>query len=152
MKAIIFSDSHGSFNPMMKAIENEGKVDLIIHAGDVVGDAEDLQAAYPSIVVAYVKGNNDWWDNSVPEDRFFECDGVKIFLTHGHNYGVKYSLAKLVQKGIKMGANICIFGHTHSAFNEQINGISLFNPGSASRHYGILETDKENFTLKICDI
>ncbi len=152
MKAIIFSDSHGSFNPMMKAIENEGKVDLIIHAGDVVRDAEDLQATYPRIAVAYVKGNNDWWDNSVPVDRVFEFDGVKILLTHGHNYGVKYSLAKLVQKGIELEADICIFGHTHSACNERINGTTLFNPGSASRHYGVLETDKGNFTLKVCDI
>lgn len=152
MKAIIFSDSHGSFNPMMKAIEKEGKVDLIIHAGDVIRDAEDLQAAYPRIAVAYVKGNNDWWDNSVPEDRFFEFDGVKIFLTHGHNYGVKYSLAKLLQKGRETGADICIFGHTHSACNETTSGITLFNPGSTTRHYGILETDKEKFTLKICNI
>ena len=60
MKAIIFSDSHGSFNTMMKAIEAEGKIDLIIHAGDVVRDAEDLQIMCPRQAVAYVKGNNDW--------------------------------------------------------------------------------------------
>lgn len=151
MKAIIFSDSHGSFNSMMEAIEKEGKIDLIIHAGDVVRDAEDLQIMYPRRAVAYVKGNNDWWDNSAPEDRFFEFDGVKIYLTHGHIYGVKYSLAKLMQKGREMGADICIFGHTHSACNEQIEGITLFNPGSAPKHYGILETDKGKFTLRICD-
>ncbi len=152
MKAIIFSDSHRSFNPMVKAIEKEGKVDLIIHAGDVVGDAEDLHIMHPRQAVAYVKGNNDWWDNSAPEDRFFEFDGVKIFLTHGHNYGVKYSLSKLIQKGKKMGADICIFGHTHISHNEMHEGITLFNPGSATKNYGVLDTDKGSFILKICDI
>lgn len=152
MKAIIFSDSHGSFNPMMKAIESEGKVDLIIHAGDVVGDAEDLQAMYPRQAVAYVKGNNDWWNNSAPDDRFFTFDGVNIFLTHGHNYGVKYSLAKLMARGSETGADICIFGHTHIPHNEAVGGVTLFNPGSAPRHYGVLETDKGSFALKICDI
>ena len=152
MKAIIFSDSHGSFNPMMEAIVKEGKIDLIIHAGDVVGDAEDLQAAYPRLAVACVKGNNDWWDRTAPDDRIFEFDGVKIFLTHGHNYGVKYSLAKLMQKGRETGADICIFGHTHTALSEVLDGITFFNPGSASRHYGVLETDDGKFTLKICDI
>jgi putative phosphoesterase len=152
MKAIIFSDSHGSFNPMVEAIEKEGKIDLIIHAGDVVRDAEDLQMVYPRCAVAYVKGNNDWWDRSAPEDRFFEFDGVKIFLTHGHNYGVKYSLIRLAQKGSEMGADICIFGHTHSVCNEVMGEITLFNSGSASKHYGILETHKGDFVLKIRDI
>ena len=46
MKILIFSDSHGSFGAMMSAIEKEGKVDMIIHAGDVCADIEDLQFAY----------------------------------------------------------------------------------------------------------
>jgi len=152
MKAIIFSDSHRSFNPMMKAIEAEGKVDLIIHAGDVLSDVEDLKIVYSQYNIVYVKGNNDIWDRSAVEDRFFEFGGVKIFLTHGHNYGVKYSTAKLMKKGIELGADICIFGHTHRVCHETAGGVTLFNPGSATRHYGILEAENGKFTLKICDI
>jgi len=152
MKAIIFSDSHRSFNPMMKAVEAEGNVDLIIHAGDVLADVEDLQIVYPNHNIVYVKGNNDIWDRTAPEDRFFEFGGVKIFLTHGHNYGVKYSPAKVMQKGKELGAALCIFGHTHKVFNEKIGNVTLFNPGSASRHYGVLEAEKGEFTLKVCDL
>lgn len=152
MKALIFSDSHRSFNPMMQAIEREGKVDLIIHAGDVLTDVEDLKIVYPRHNIVYVRGNNDFWDHSAADERFFEIEGVKIFLTHGHNYGVKYSTAKLAKVGIEKGANICIFGHTHAVYNEKIGGLTLFNPGSASRHYGVLEISEGNFTVKICDI
>lgn len=152
MKAIIFSDSHRSFNPMVRAMEKEGRVDLIIHAGDVLSDVEDLKIMYPRHNIVYVRGNNDFWDNSVTEDRFFNLDGVKIFLTHGHNYGVKYSLAKLIKHAKELGADLCIFGHTHTALNERTGGITLFNPGSASRHYGVLETASGGFTVKVCDI
>ncbi len=138
---------------MMNAIESEGKIDLIIHAGDVLADVEDLKIMYPKCPIAYVKGNNDFWDRTAAEERFFDLDGVKIFLTHGHNYGVKYSLAKLLKKGEEQGADICIFGHTHAALNEKVGKLTLFNPGSASRHYGVLETDGNGgFELKIVDI
>ncbi len=152
MKAVIFSDSHRSFNPMMKAIEKEGKIDLIIHAGDVLADVEDLQIVYPNINIVHVKGNNDVWDRTAPEDRLFEIEGVKIFLTHGHNYGVKYSPAKLVKVGMEKGAELCIFGHTHKVYHEKVGKITLFNPGSAVSHYGVLEIREGSFTLDVRDI
>ncbi|MBE7023091.1 MAG: metallophosphoesterase [Ruminococcaceae bacterium] len=152
MKAIIFSDSHRSFSPMMKAMEIEKDIDLIIHAGDVLGDVEDLKIMYPKIPIAYVRGNNDYWDHTAADERVFEFGGVRIFLTHGHLYGVKGSLAKLYKKGLDTKAQICIFGHTHAAHCEKIGEVTLFNPGSAWRHYGILETDGEKFSLEIRDI
>ncbi len=142
MKAIIFSDSHKNFGSMVKAMEKEAPVDWIIHAGDVHSDVEDLEIMYPRIPLAYVKGNNDYFVRDVPEDRFFTLGGVKIFLTHGHNYGVKYSLAKLFQKGKALGAGLVIFGHTHKAYCEVLEGITLFNPGTATRSYGVLEINE----------
>ena len=152
MKAIIFSDSHGAFNSMMKVIEGEGKVDMIIHAGDVLRDVEDLQIMYPNYNIVFVKGNNDIWDRTAPDERFFEFGGVKIFLTHGHNYGVKYSSAKVMKKGMELGADLCIFGHTHKVCNEKVGNVTLFNPGSAVSHYGVLDAENGEFSIKICDI
>ncbi|MBO4941609.1 MAG: metallophosphoesterase [Clostridia bacterium] len=152
MKAIIFSDSHGNFNSMAKAIGKEKDIDMIIHAGDINRDISDLEIAYPRPAVAGVRGNNDFWDASYPDERTFTFDNVKIFLTHGHLYGVKYSLAKLSAKGREIGADICIFGHTHAHLNESDSGITLFNPGSASRHYGILETNGKEFSLFVKEI
>ena len=152
MKVLIFSDSHRSFNPMMKAVETEGDADRLIHAGDVHSDVEDLLIMYPHMPIAFVKGNNDPFLHDVPTDRFFTLDGVKIFLTHGHNYGVKYSLSKLYQKANELGADICIFGHTHSAHNEKIGNIIMFNPGAAHKSYGILEITAGEPRLKVKEI
>ena len=133
----------------MAAIEKEENINQIIHAGDVHSDVEDLQTLYPKIPIAFVKGNNDLWLRDVPEDRIFEFCGIRIFLTHGHNYGVKYSLAALLKKGREVGASLVIFGHTHSALCETHSGITLFNPGSATRSYGVLEAKNGEFSLEI---
>lgn len=153
MKAIIFSDSHGSFEPMLRAVENEEKVDMIIHAGDVLRDVEDLRIMYPRKNIVCVKGNNDFWDRTEVDERVFEFSGVKIFLAHGHTYGVKYTLGKIYEKAVSLGADICIFGHTHLPLCEKRGNVFVFNPGAASKTYGVLEIKKDNnFDLKICEI
>ena len=151
MKIVILSDSHGSFGAMTKAIDAEGGVDMIIHAGDVVRDAEDLMIMYPMQRIVYVKGNNDFWERDAADERFFEFDGVKFFVTHGHNYGVKYSLAKLNAHAKSLGADVCVFGHTHCAYNETVNDVMMVNPGSAVRSYAVLETNGGKPEIKICE-
>lgn len=149
MKAIIFSDSHRQFNSMVQAIEKELPVDIIIHAGDVQQDVDELEVMYPNIPIICVKGNNDFWSSQAPYDRFFELDGVRIFLTHGHNYGVKYSITKLWKHAKDLDANICIFGHTHKRCHEEIEGLEMFNPGSAYTSYGVLEITADGHSIKI---
>ncbi len=147
MKSIIFSDSHKNFAPMQKAIEAEGDISHIIHAGDVHSDVEDLEILYPRLPIAAVKGNNDWFVRDVPEDRVFELGGVRIFLTHGHNYGVKYSFEKILWKAKEVSAKITIFGHTHIPVHKEVDGVVLFNPGAATKGYGILEVSDGEFSL-----
>ena len=137
MKALILSDSHRSFSSIRKAVEQNPDINQIIFAGDVNRDAEDIMCLYPEIPCAYVLGNNDFsvWD--VPFDRVFELGGKRIFLTHGHKYGVKASTARLKAEAKKCGADICIFGHTHEKHLSN-DGIWMINPGSAVRSYAIL--------------
>ena len=151
MKAIIFSDSHKNFSSMIKAMEVEGGANYIIHAGDVHSDVEDLFVMYPKIPIAYVKGNNDPFLRE-PTDRVFELGGVKIFLTHGHNYGVKQSLFGVYKKSAEVGATLAVFGHTHSACNQEINGITLFNPGMTAKSYGVLEIENGKFSVRIKEL
>lgn len=151
MKVVILSDSHGNFSSMIDAIEKEGNVDMIIHAGDVLRDVEDLKIMYPMQRIVYVKGNNDFWERDAENDCFFTFDKVKVFVTHGHNYGVKYSLEKLKQHAKRLGADVCIFGHTHSPHNENADGIIMLNPGSTVRSYGVLETNGGRPMAKICE-
>ena len=113
MQALIFSDSHRDFSCLYDTIVKYPNIDLIIHAGDVQRDVDDIMSVFPRIPCAYVLGNNDYSVWNVPYDRIFEFGGKKIFLTHGHNYTVKISPDRVKAKEKSVGADICIFGHKH---------------------------------------
>ena len=59
---------------------------------------------------------------------------VRALLVHGHRYGVSAAQADwLVYAAREEGAQIAMFGHTHSPFYETVGGVTLLNPGSAGR-------------------
>ena len=131
MRILVFSDSHGYTGNMVRAIEAGETPDLIIHLGDFVKDAVKMEAAYSSIPFSYVAGNNDWSGNC-PTERILELEGRKILLTHGHHYGVKNGIHRIVDKGLQLGADAVLFGHTHKPEESYHNGLLLLNPGSIS--------------------
>lgn len=137
MKALILSDSHRCFAGIRNAVEENPDINLIIHAGDVQRDVDEIMETYPQIPCAYVLGNNDYFVHDVPFERIFEFGGKRIFLTHGHKYSVKISTSRVTEAAKHSGADICIFGHTHEQHLSN-NGIWLINPGSAARGYALL--------------
>ena len=148
MKAIILSDSHGRVGNLIEAVMNEKDADMVMFLGDVNRDIEEFMLACPKILVAEVIGNNDFFVKSVPEDRFFEFGGKKIFMTHGHKYNVRYSTALLAKKGKEMGADICLYGHTHRKDLDEVMGITVINPGTASESYAILEIENGEINVE----
>lgn len=148
-KILIFSDSHGDINRCLDIINSSGNVHAIIHAGDYAGDAEDLQSIYPNIPVYYVKGNNDFF-SSAPGHMTTIIDGVRIYITHGHEQRVKYEsdYHTLRLSAAKASPNLVVFGHTHIPYISYDGGFTVLNPGSIrfSATYAIAEI--ENGTVK----
>ena len=66
-----------------------------------------------------------------PEVQQLTLDGVKFFLTHGHRYSVKYTLDALLNAAYFAGADMVLFGHTHRAVSETMQGLYVVNPGTA---------------------
>ncbi len=149
MKAVVISDSHKNFNSIIRIVDKEADAELFIHAGDVQQDIDDMESVWPDMAIEYVLGNNDYLVMNVPYQRVFKFGGRTIFLTHGHSYGVKYSLTELIKNAQKMGADICIFGHTHTPYLEQINGMWVLNPGSSWNSYGTIEIQNGNIDIKL---
>ena len=56
----------------------------------------------------------------------------KIFLTHGHIYGVKRDISLLRQAAVSKGADIAVYGHTHVAVIDDGEDCLVINPGSVS--------------------
>ena len=140
MKILIMSDSHGNASNMQDAAEAE-LPNLILHLGDCDSDCSVFADSFPDISVRSVRGNCDPWSNG-PDMLDFFVEGKRFFVTHGHLYGVKTGLQKIMDAARMRRADILLFGHTHKPRYEAKNGLILLNPGSvgmSSRTYAFLE-------------
>lgn len=128
MKVIILSDSHGSFGTLKKIVESEHPFDLLIHLGDGL---EDLMRISRNIEFKFdgVGGNGDP-AGMYPQNLTLKLAGQICFFTHGDSFGVNQGVNQLVATAKKNKARYVFFGHTHQAFQEQVKGVGVFNPGS----------------------
>lgn len=156
MKILVFSDSHTDTMTMCDVTRKE-QPDMLLHLGDHSKDAIMLAAAFPSIPLRGVRGNTDL----TGEDILEECIlGKRLFLTHGHLYGVKNGLHDLREAGIQKQADIVLFGHTHRPHLDCFGGCFLMNPGSISLRirnarpasYGVICIEEGNITCDILEL
>jgi len=145
MKIGVVSDTHSLELPPQMLRDFEG-VDFIIHAGDfcTTGILEALRKIKD---VKAVYGNMDGQDlrKILPRRQVIKCGPFSIGIFHGE--GNPQGLLECVKKEFKdTKVDVIIFGHSHKAMNEEIDGILYFNPGSPNdgvvapyRSYGILE-------------
>lgn len=127
----IISDTHGNYNAVEKAVSIVPPMDMWLHLGDCTPDAEYLQSLV-EVPVYGVAGNCDWPMRDTCYERVVDAAGHKIFMTHGHNYGVRYTQEYVMEAAESQGADIALYGHTHIV-DYRIGPPLLLNPGSASR-------------------
>ena len=131
-KIVVISDTHGN----MAAIEQlEGifeECDCIIHLGDTSGDGAKIAKKYPDKTFL-LNGNSDFMHCGENEIAL-EIEKVKIFATHGHYYSVKNTLSKLAKHAKELRCQLALYGHTHSAGEDIVDGVKLVNPGTLSRY------------------
>lgn len=152
MKTVtILSDTHGN----RRAIDDIGGVlaesDYIIHLGDTSGDGSYIRKNYGEKTYL-INGNCD--PLKLGENELvIEIEGVKIFATHGHLYSAKTTLLRLAARAKELDCNICLYGHTHSAREDEIDGVAVINPGCMTKYsqnsYCYLVINGDKFTAKI---
>jgi putative phosphoesterase len=134
---------------MIAAVELE-RPDICFFLGDGERDIARLGEKYPSLPVYAVRGNCDF-SSDLKKLIICNVDGVIIFATHGHLSNVEYEdeLRTLTYQAKEAGADIALFGHTHSQHLSENEGITLLNPGSAGWGYypGYAVLDIENGTF-----
>ncbi|PIP20644.1 MAG: YfcE family phosphodiesterase [Candidatus Omnitrophica bacterium CG23_combo_of_CG06-09_8_20_14_all_40_11] len=150
MKIGVIADTHipdcGKEIPQ-QILEAFKKVDMVIHAGDLVdlNVLDKLKAVCKNVRAVW--GNMDSYEvrKELPEKEIIELGNYKIGIIHG--YGHPNKLIDLVTGIFKNDfINLIIFGHSHSALNEKRGNIIYFNPGSPTdkifalhNSYGIIE-------------
>ena len=140
MKILVLSDSHGHLQNAKKVIKRLGSLDMILHLGDIVGQDNELMEAC-DCPVEIVKGNCDFYSANDTE-KIITLGKNRVFMAHGHHYGVDGSLDRLCAAAEARECNIALYGHTHCPELREQNGITVMNPGSITqpRQYGYVPT------------
>jgi len=139
----VVSDSHRYLVSLEYAVKQMGKIDMLLHAGDLYSDAEHIEGLIGVPVIA-VAGNCDYIN--APSEREITIAGKKIFLVHGHKFGVKLGIERIGYYAEEKGYDVVIFGHTHTPLVTKWGETLLLNPGSVGlprgtnqRTFGIIE-------------
>lgn len=148
MRIGVISDTHVSRIDQLpiKLIDALKNVDLIVHLGDYTGielleglkGLGDFQGVFGNMDPLAIRAE-------LPEKDIIDIDSKRLGLIHG--WGAPTGIQERVKSSFKdVGA--ILYGHTHIAMNEVIDGILFFNPGSATgkfpalqKTYGILITE-----------
>ena len=128
----LISDTHGVFSKEFR--DFLVPVDQIWHAGDFGGGmelAKEIAAFKPLLGVA---GNCDNYNLRYdhPLYRFFECEGMKVLMTHVGGYPGKYD-ARARQLIDELKPDIFVCGHSHilKVVRDQKRDMLVINPGAA---------------------
>ncbi len=138
MKIGVISDTHmrSPDEIPLETITALSGVDLIVHTGDFVA-LEVHEGLRRLGEVKAVQGNMDSIEikSILPEKELIIVNGKKIGVIHGS--GPPQGIERRIRDQFE-DVDVILYGHTHDAKNEVIEGVLFFNPGSARQSYGIL--------------
>lgn len=141
MRILVLSDSHGMYQSVRRVVMKHSDAEVIIFCGDGADDIEEIKREFTDRMVIAVRGNCDFCCSN-PNVETITLEGKRLFITHGHLYGVKGGLYTLACAAREAEADIAIFGHTHIPVEIYDDGLYLFNPGSIMGYegsYGLID-------------
>jgi putative phosphoesterase len=127
MKVMVLSDTHGNYPLALKAVESALPVDGIVHVGDITEDALIIEEITGQNILK-VMGNCDP-TGVAPRELEWTVAGRRFLITHGDRYQVKSGLDRLLRRALAADVHVVLYGHTHVASVEIIDGILFVNPG-----------------------
>ena len=133
-KILLLSDTHGYIDDHILKYVNES--DEVWHAGDIgsvevtniISNIKPLRAVFGNIDGAEIR-------LSFTKDLVFECEDVKVFMTHIGGRPGRY--AKGVSQKLKLTRpKIFICGHSHilKIIFDETHKVLFINPGAVGKH------------------
>ena len=139
MDILIISDSHGRVDNIREVTERCRGAKEILFLGDGL---RDIDAAWLDSAIC-VRGNCDMFGaQDLPDERILRFGEYTVMMIHGHTYSVKSGIERAAAVAAQRGADMLVFGHTHTPFDKllpegsEIGGVllqkplRLFNPGA----------------------
>jgi len=134
MKIGLLSDTHSYLDP--KIMDHFAACDEIWHAGDI-GDRAVADALEQFKPLKAVYGNIDdkTLQTRFPEDLWFDCEGMKIWMTHIGGAPPNYNpRIKKILKDKTPDVFICGHSHILRVKKDERSNMLYINPGAAGNH------------------
>ncbi len=129
MKILVVSDTHRRDADYYDLVKLH-KPDMVVHCGDAEGSEEEMKLQTPCPLMM-VLGNNDYFSD-LPRELAFELRGLRIWVTHGHRYGVNLGPERIIEEAKRRGCDVVMYGHTHKPCVIGDGTVTAINPGSLS--------------------
>lgn len=148
-RILVLSDTHRKISLALKIIPLMNP-DAIIHLGDLVSDAIEIEAYFPEIPVYMVAGNNDF--ALIDREKVFTIFDKRFYCAHGHTL----SLERGIERAKEENCDAYLFGHTHIGYCKTTDNVLCLNPGSISRprdndfSFGIIEIEDDKIMGCVC--
>ncbi|MDD4803080.1 MAG: metallophosphoesterase [Syntrophomonas sp.] len=150
------ADTHGKTELIINKLRLINP-DQLLFAGDHYSDGLRI-AKTLDIPGSSVAGNCDG-NYKKQQEKIIEIMGHRIFLVHGHQYGVKRDLNRLYYRSQELGVDAVVFGHTHIPCCEKKGALWMINPGSPVNYrlsdqgsFAIIEIDENGIKSGIISI
>lgn len=132
LRFVIVSDSHGDRDILVQLVAHyQAEPVTMLHCGDSELATDDSLFEHMTVV----QGNMDF-NGQFPAQVVIPGTNERIFLTHGHLYGVNNDLMRLLLAAQEKQAKLAFYGHTHQLACEMHEGVLLLNPGSIAQPRG----------------
>lgn len=157
-RILAISDTHAkSLRDLPKSLLKEiAAADIVVHCGDYtsVSLLHELRDLAKKFVGVY--GNVDSIEIrcEVPDKKTFEVGGRRIGVIHPHWGGAPFGIEEAIAKEFH-NVDIILFGHTHDACTDTIDGVTYLNPGQAYSAFmekataGIITIGAKGFEIEI---
>lgn len=131
---IVLSDTHGHLSAVEKLRPLFGENDYIVHLGDGSADMRKVYGEFPEKTYL-LRGNNDF-SRYGEDELIIGAEGLSLYCCHGHCWGVKSGLDRLARRAKEKGCEVALYGHTHRASVDTVDGVLCINPGAAGALFG----------------
>lgn len=130
----LISDTHSYLDP--KVFEYFKDVNEIWHAGDIGNDVADELSSFKPLKAVYGNIDDKTIQARFPEDLWFQCEGLQIWMTHIGGAPPNYNprIKKILKEKIP---DVFICGHSHILrVKKDVNykNMLYLNPGAAGNH------------------
>jgi len=123
MQIVAVSDTHGRNEVFQELRLRHPQASAFLHCGDSETDEYALDG------FVSVQGNNDYY-SSHPMEIILNLEGVRLYMTHGQYLRHFNRIESLILKAKEHQCTLVLHGHTHIFDVQELDGITLVNPGS----------------------